>query len=111
MAAVYAFDTCITKWCLSVFDWIPFRAKTRTHGSAKVLDELERNMICAEFHDVPLRAAPAGLRYGRVHGALTVTDEKSASRIRLPLWIGITQEQQSFIAATLRSAIDLTQNS
>jgi hypothetical protein len=30
MAAVYAFDTCITKWCLSVFDWIPFRAKTRT---------------------------------------------------------------------------------
>jgi dTDP-4-amino-4,6-dideoxygalactose transaminase len=77
----------------------------------KVLDELKRNMIFAVFHYVPLHSAPAGLRYGRVHGALTVTDEKSASLIRLPLWIGITQEQQRFIAATLRSAIDLAQNS
>lgn len=73
----------------------------------KVLDQLKRNMIFAVFHYVPLHSSPAGLDFGRTHGSLVVTDEKSSSLIRLPLWVGITEDQQSFIVASLRSAIDL----
>lgn len=70
----------------------------------QVLDELKRNMIYAVFHYVPLHSSPAGLRYGRAHGWLTITDAQSASLIRLPLWIGITPSQQDFIAETLHRA-------
>jgi dTDP-4-amino-4,6-dideoxygalactose transaminase len=72
----------------------------------KVLDELKRNMIFAVFHYVPLHSSPAGLQYGRTHGSLAVTDEKSASLIRLPLWVGMTEDQQSFVVSSLRSAIN-----
>ena len=41
------------------------------------------------FHYVPLHSSPAGKRYGKVHGKMTVTDEYSARLVRMPLWIGL----------------------
>ncbi len=42
--------------------------------------------INAVFHYVPLHTSPAGLRYGRPHGTLAVTEEMSGRLVRLPLW-------------------------
>lgn len=45
--------------------------------------------IGAPFHYVPLHSAPAGMRYGRAHGDLSVTDDVSARLLRLPLYADI----------------------
>jgi dTDP-4-amino-4,6-dideoxygalactose transaminase len=41
------------------------------------------------FHYVPLHSSPAGQRWGRAHGELTVTDDLSSRLLRLPLWNGL----------------------
>jgi dTDP-4-amino-4,6-dideoxygalactose transaminase len=59
-----------------------------------VLSEMQRRGIGAIFHYVPLHSSPAGLRYCRTSGELLVTDSVSKRLIRLPLWMGISYEQQ-----------------
>ncbi|WP_300454580.1 dTDP-4-amino-4,6-dideoxygalactose transaminase [Accumulibacter sp.] len=71
----------------------------------QILDELRREQIYALFHYVPLHSSPGGQRYGRVCGELTVTDRCAQSLLRLPLWLGISAEQQSRVADTLRDAL------
>jgi dTDP-4-amino-4,6-dideoxygalactose transaminase len=45
--------------------------------------------IGAPFHYVPLHSAPAGVRYGRSHGDMAVTDDASGRLLRLPLYADI----------------------
>lgn len=71
----------------------------------KVLAELKNNNIGAVFHYIPLHSSPAGRRYGRVHGAMNITDRQSECLIRLPLWIGLTEQQQDRIIEVLETAI------
>jgi len=73
----------------------------------KVLDEFKRNDILSVFHYVPLHSSPAGKRYGRAHGSLTVTIDQSERLIRLPLWIGLTEQQQHKIVDVLSTAVNL----
>jgi dTDP-4-amino-4,6-dideoxygalactose transaminase len=67
-----------------------------------VLDEFKKNQIAAIFHYVPLHSSPAGIRFGRNHGSLDVTNQASESLIRLPLWAGISEEQQRRVVYILR---------
>jgi len=73
----------------------------------KVLDEFKRNDILSVFHYVPLHSSPAGQRYGRAHGSLTVTINQSERLVRLPLWIGLTEQQQHKIVDVLSTAVNL----
>jgi dTDP-4-amino-4,6-dideoxygalactose transaminase len=59
-----------------------------------VLDDLKKNGINAVFHYVPLHSSPAGLRFGRSHGDLSLTTSLSQRLVRLPIWIGLTEKQQ-----------------
>jgi dTDP-4-amino-4,6-dideoxygalactose transaminase len=61
--------------------------------------------VSAYFHYVPLHSAPAGLRHARVHGPMDVTDAAAARLVRLPLWVGLTEDDVARIAAELRSAL------
>ncbi|PIK78033.1 dTDP-4-amino-4,6-dideoxygalactose transaminase [Pseudomonas sp. 382] len=70
-----------------------------------VLAELKRNDINAVFHYVPLHTSPGGRRYGRTHGDLTVTEEHSERLLRLPLWHGLSLQQQERIVKTLHNAV------
>jgi len=70
-----------------------------------ILAELKRNNIHSVFHYIPLHSAPAGRRYGRVHGSMDVTDSASDRLIRLPLWIGLDKEQQKSIVDVLCNAL------
>jgi dTDP-4-amino-4,6-dideoxygalactose transaminase len=72
----------------------------------KVLDELKRNDIGAVFHYVPLHSSPAGQRYGRAHGGLDVTSRQSERLIRLPLWVGLTEQQQEKVVDVLKAAVN-----
>lgn len=67
----------------------------------QVLNQLKRNNVNAVFHYVPLHSSPAGKRYGRPHGELQVTNTLSARIIRLPLWVGLSYEQQDKIVEIL----------
>jgi dTDP-4-amino-4,6-dideoxygalactose transaminase len=69
-----------------------------------VLKKLKQNDIDAVFHYVPLHSSPAGQRYGRAHGSLTVTNQQSECLIRLPLWVGLTELQQNKIVDCLLEA-------
>jgi dTDP-4-amino-4,6-dideoxygalactose transaminase len=71
----------------------------------KILDDFRRNDIGAVFHYVPLHSSPAGQKYGRTHGDLAVTDSMSERLIRLPLWVGLTADQQDKVVEVVRSAI------
>ena len=71
----------------------------------KVLADLKRNEIGAVFHYVPLHSSPAGQRYGRVSGEMRHTDDLAARLVRLPLWSGISVEQQMSVVDALRQCI------
>lgn len=67
----------------------------------EVLAEFKRNEVLSVFHYVPLHSSPAGIRYGRAHGELEVTVRQSERLIRLPLWVGLSAEQQRRVVDVL----------
>lgn len=71
-----------------------------------VLNEFKHNDIWAVFHYVPLHSSPAGRRYGRVQGTLPVTDSISERLIRLPLFVGLTEEQQEEVVGVLKRTLE-----
>jgi dTDP-4-amino-4,6-dideoxygalactose transaminase len=70
-----------------------------------VLQALKQEGVNAVFHYVPLHSAPAGKRYGRVHGSMAVTESLSERLVRLPLWVGLTPQQQHEVVGVLGKAL------
>lgn len=61
---------------------------------------LKDNGIQAAFHYVPLHSSPAGKRYSDFFGVDVFTTKDSERLVRLPLWYGISvQEQKSVVQA------------
>ena len=73
----------------------------------KIITELKRKEIWSVFHYVPLHSSPAGKKYGRISGDLKVTNQQSERLMRLPLWVGLSQEQQVRVVESLIEALDL----
>lgn len=71
----------------------------------RVLDGLNARGINAVFHYVPLHSAPAGRRYGRAVGDLPITGDVAARLIRLPLWVGMTEDDVEGVVTALRNAL------
>ncbi|MDB5042080.1 MAG: lipopolysaccharide biosynthesis protein RffA [Candidatus Eremiobacteraeota bacterium] len=76
------------------------------HERESVLSTLRELGVHALFHYVPLHSAPAGLRYGRVHGgALPLTDDLSARLIRLPMHYDLGPAELDAVAAAVGAAV------
>jgi dTDP-4-amino-4,6-dideoxygalactose transaminase len=71
-----------------------------------VLRELKNNGISAVFHYVPLHSAPAGLRFGRADGGLQLTTSLSERLIRLPMWVGLSEDQQQRVCDVLGAILN-----
>lgn len=71
----------------------------------RILERMKSEEIGALFHYVPLHSSPAGRRYARAHGELAVTDRQAARLVRLPLWVGLTSDQQVRVTQVLEDAI------
>lgn len=69
-----------------------------------VLDAFRAEEIRSVFHYVPLHSSPAGRRFGRVCGTLHHTNRLAEKLVRLPLWVGLTQEQQERSVEVLRAS-------
>lgn len=68
------------------------------------IETLKDQGINCVFHYVPLHSSPAGKRYGRVLGSMAVTESVSERLVRLPLWLGLEQEQVIETARRVLSA-------
>ena len=55
-------------------------------------------------HYVRMHNAPAGRRYGRVHGSMCVTDDIAERLLRLPLWPGMA-DRVDMISATVAAVL------
>jgi len=71
----------------------------------EVLTVLKHREINSVFHYVPLHSSPGGRRYGRVHATMDVTNRQSERLVRLPLWVGLTEEQQDRVVGALEHAV------
>jgi dTDP-4-amino-4,6-dideoxygalactose transaminase len=63
------------------------KLSTRT----ELIAYLKYNGINSVFHYVPLHSSPAGKRYSRFQGDMTVTNSLSDRILRLPIWVGFNQ--------------------
>jgi dTDP-4-amino-4,6-dideoxygalactose transaminase len=70
----------------------------------------EAEIGCAVYYDPPLHLQPA-LRYlGYSEGDLPETERAARENLCLPIWAGITEEQQAEVAAVLRRAAELVRS-
>jgi dTDP-4-amino-4,6-dideoxygalactose transaminase len=60
---------------------------------------LKASGIGAVFHYIPLHSSPAGRRFGRISGAMTVTDDVADRLVRMPLWLGLEEHFEHVVAS------------
>ncbi len=72
---------------------------------AEVMRRLEMQGIHTVFHYIPLHDSPAGKKYGRYDRPLNNTNNLSSRLLRLPIWVGFTIEQQTYVTQTLKNII------
>ena len=63
---------------------------------------LKEHDVNAVFHYVPLHSAPAGRKYGRFEGEDVYTTKESERLVRLPMYYGLTDEDQDKVIAAVR---------
>jgi dTDP-4-amino-4,6-dideoxygalactose transaminase len=63
------------------------------------IDQLARRGINAVSHYVPLHSSPGGMRFSRAAAELPLTTDLADRLVRLPLWIGLDDQQQRVIEA------------
>ena len=64
---------------------------------AGLVEHLNEQGVNAVTHYVPLHSAPGGRRFGRVAGALDVTDSVAGRLVRLPLWAGMNDNDTDMV--------------
>jgi dTDP-4-amino-4,6-dideoxygalactose transaminase len=68
------------------------------------IDRLKANGIQSVFHYVPLHASPFGRSVGRSVGDMSNTDAASERLVRLPMWLGLEDQQPAVIAQVIAAA-------
>jgi dTDP-4-amino-4,6-dideoxygalactose transaminase len=65
---------------------------------SRLIEYLNENGVNAVFHYVPLHSSVAGRRFGRAVGPMTLTNDLADRLIRLPLWVGMDQNDVDRVA-------------
>lgn len=71
----------------------------------QIIEQLKNHHVHAVFHYIPLHSSPAGQKYGRSHGQLLRTDDFSERLLRLPLWVGMTEQDVSRIIRVIYQSV------
>jgi len=67
----------------------------------RLIAHLKARGIHSVFHYVPLHSSPAGRKFGRPAGPMTVTDGVSERLLRLPLYYDLTEAEVAGIVAAI----------
>lgn len=67
------------------------------------IQHLKNNGVQATFHYIPLHSSPAGRKYGTFHGADEFTTQESERLVRLPLYYGLSREDQDTVIHAVES--------
>jgi dTDP-4-amino-4,6-dideoxygalactose transaminase len=70
-----------------------------------LIEDLGREHIQAVFHYIPLHSSPAGQLYGRAHGDMAVTDHIRECLVRLPLWVGMQEEDVARVVHAVEKSL------
>lgn len=71
----------------------------------ETLRQLDERGVSAVFHYVPLHSSPAGRRFGRAMGELPITEDVAARLLRLPLWVGMSDEDVGYVVDSVGRAV------
>ncbi|GLZ85868.1 dTDP-4-amino-4,6-dideoxygalactose transaminase [Metapseudomonas resinovorans] len=71
----------------------------------RFLETLKNESVMAAFHYVPLHSSPFGKSLGKFSGADQYTTKESERLVRLPLWFGLSKQEESRIIETVSNAI------
>jgi len=71
---------------------------------SRFIESLRPQGVHAVFHYVPLHSSPAGRKFGRASGPMTVTDTVADRLVRLPLWLGL-EEHQDYVIERCRDVL------
>jgi dTDP-4-amino-4,6-dideoxygalactose transaminase len=71
----------------------------------RVIAQLADRGVHAVFHYVPLHSSEMGMRVGRSHGRLEVTDDLSDRLLRLPLWPDLTESEIEHVIEAFDSSV------
>lgn len=80
-----------------IFYIITENLETRT----RLIDHLQKKGIHAVFHYVPLHSSPAGKRFARSVGSMSITKELSDRVLRLPLYFEMTDSDLDRVVAEI----------
>jgi len=69
----------------------------------ELIQFLKQYHIYTVFHYIPLHSSPAGQKYGRVSGSLSVTDNVSDTILRLPVYYGIKSHEVEVVAERIQN--------
>jgi len=61
------------------------------------IKKMKKQKIHCVFHYIPLHKSPAGIKHCRSHGKLNNTEHLADKLVRLPMWIGLAETQESII--------------
>ena len=73
------------------------------NARSAIINKLKKLDVQSVFHYVPLHSAPAGLKYARAVGDMRVTNDIADRLLRLPMWVGVEEQQTAVIQAVLSS--------
>jgi len=68
-----------------------------------LINHLRKSGILAVFHYGPLHSSPAGMKYGRICGEMSVTNDVSDRILRLPLYYEMTDAEVKSVVAAVSS--------
>ena len=97
---------------------IPAKAGHNAHIYSVLFATKEQRNRCAAFmrsvgivaapHYVPLHSTPGGLKFGRAHGDMSVTNRVADTQLRLPLYGTMSAAEQDEVIAALLAFIETT---
>lgn len=69
----------------------------------RLISYLKDNDVMSVFHYIPLHSAPAGQKYGEFRGEDKYTTVESERLLRLPLYYGLSEQDQEKVIQTIKN--------
>jgi len=71
----------------------------------EVIYKLKVKGINSVFHYIPLHSSPMGQQFGYKVGDLPITEDLSSRLLRLPMYAGMTMDEQEYVLENLQSIL------